>query len=128
MSKNQPMPEADYRTISQQYAQGGINASILINGGAAVAALSQFASLENLMSAWTIGAAMMLYATGVLGGMVAWLSGFMASRYVDRALRGEEGDYEKSDVWMFSGVLTIIVSGLAFFAACLVLAAGLIRV
>lgn len=39
---------ADYREISQEYARGGIKAALFVNGGAAVALLSQVAELGGL--------------------------------------------------------------------------------
>ena len=128
MDKKPSVVEADYRTISQQYAQGGINSVILINGGAAAAVLSQFEHLKALMTPLTIGSSMILYALGVLAGTFVWLAGFLSTRHVDRTLRGQNDDYRLADQWMTTGVIAILCSGVFFLLACMVLAIGLIRV
>jgi hypothetical protein len=46
LDRTQMVPVADYREISQEYAKQGINAAFLLNGGAAVALLSQTAALR----------------------------------------------------------------------------------
>jgi membrane protein YqaA with SNARE-associated domain len=72
---------ADYRELSQGYARAAINAAILINGGAAIATLSQ---LEKFGAAVSVRVALVAWALGVLGGAVTWVLGFISTRLVDK--------------------------------------------
>lgn len=115
-------PEPDYRTISQQYAQGGINAVILVNGGAAVAVLSQLANLKGLVEPAAIGWTLICFVCGVFFGLVSWVLAFISTRYVDRRLRDQEATYAMADRYMYCGLLTVACSSGGFLAGCLILA------
>lgn len=115
-------PEPDYRAISQQYAQGGINAVILVNGGAAVAVLSQLGGLKGLADPAAIGWTLICFVIGVFFGLISWVLAFMSTRYVDRFLRGQEASYVRADRYMYAGLLTIACSSGGFLVGCLILA------
>lgn len=120
------LPETDYRLISQEYAQGAIKTGILVNGGAAVAILSQFAEMAKVMAPVTIGFSMLLFVLGILAGIFTWTAGFMSARYVDRANRGQDADHTKSNMWMHRGLAGIGASCAFFLLACMLLVGGLL--
>ncbi|WP_170376352.1 hypothetical protein [Ruegeria atlantica] len=110
---------ADYREISQEYAQGAIKAAILINGGAAVAVLSQLAGLREFMDVSAISHGMMMFAAGVNFGVVTWLAAFLSTRYVDQADRGQRPNYSAADSMMYVAMATLLISlGLFFYGCC----------
>lgn len=110
------MAGTDYREISQHYAQGAIKAIILVNGGAAVAVLSQMKDLSTLLPLWSIGLSLILFVLGVAVGSGCWIVGFAATRYADRAVLGQDPDYSIANKWMhFGEALTVI--GVLFFAS-----------
>lgn len=118
--------EADYRVISQQYAQGAIKAVILINAGAALAILSQITDLQVILPAWAIGVSLIAYVLGVSLGATAWMFGFMSTRYVDKRIRGEVSDYSESNKWMGYAQIAIVSGLLAFVCSGLLLASQLL--
>ncbi|MFG6082089.1 hypothetical protein ACEUZ9_002730 [Paracoccus litorisediminis] len=119
--------ETDYRIITQEYAKGAINASILINGGAAVAVLSQMANLLPMISSCSLAIAVLFFAFGVLSGLCAWTVGFLSTRYADRTLRKQEPDFALSDRYLVLGLICIVGCGVCFLFGVIVLAVGFIR-
>ncbi|WP_236640802.1 hypothetical protein, partial [Sulfitobacter sp. HI0023] len=115
-----------YRDISQQYAQGAIKAIILVNGGAAVAVLSQVSPTHSDFSTKSVGYALVAFVFGVAIGCTCWLVGFLSTRYVDRTLRGDEPNYDKANFWMHVGELLIISGVAAFLTGTLILACNLL--
>lgn len=116
---------ADYRDISQQYAQGAIKAVTLLNGGAAVALLSQVSSLLTTPLASAIRIPMTLWAFGTALGGAVWILGFLSTRHVDKSERelGLEGvNLTISNRHMYTGVLVLIASLACFLAGCIYLA------
>lgn len=108
----------DYRLISQQYAQGGINAAILVNGGAAVALLSQAADFAGAGLASTVRWAMIVWAIGVLMGAAAWPCAFLSTRYVDKGDREsglKQQHLDTSNLFMHLA-LAAVTASLIFFA------------
>ncbi|WP_323781566.1 hypothetical protein [Leisingera sp.] len=116
------MQETDFRAISQDYAQGAIRASILINGGAAVALLSQLTNLSTALPKWAVGWAMVAFVAGVSAGALTWLFGFLSTRHVDRTLRGQDLDYSRANAWMVAAEVGVLVAVLLFLIGCLLLA------
>lgn len=119
---------ADYREISQQYAQGGIKAALLINAGAAVALLSQLGTLVELGALGGARRAMIVWAFGVAFAAMAWLSGFLSTRYVDKSEKeaaDEVALLAKSDTEMKIGITLVGLSILAFMVGCGLLAGTL---
>jgi hypothetical protein len=119
---------ADYREISQEYAQQGIRAAILINAGAAVALLSQAAELIKADMARQVATAMLCWAIGTLLAAVTWLLAFLSTRYVDKSER--EPDCHRrhlrtSDRLMFAGLCAICLALIAFVGGCVSLAIGI---
>jgi len=120
------MPEeANYRTISQQYAQGAIRSVILINGGASVAILSQLSPLNDFLPVWSISYALVAFVVGVSLGVIGWICGFLSARYVDKYLRNQVPSYSKADWWQGIGLLVLFVGLGAFLFGCLLLACQL---
>lgn len=101
---------ADYREISQHYAQGAIKAVVLLNSGALVASLSQLDSVFKLAppEVYAISAASWLVGTAL--GAVVWILAFTSTRHVDKAERGETNSYAKADFWMAIGTIVWLVS------------------
>jgi uncharacterized membrane protein len=116
------MPGTDYREISQQYAQGAIKAIILVNGGSAVAVLSQMKDLSTLLPLWSIGLSLILFVLGVAVGSGCWIVGFIAARYVDLANLGQVPDYTISNRWMHFGEALTVLGVLLFASGALLLA------
>ncbi|MGC4407276.1 hypothetical protein ACQKP1_10435 [Allorhizobium sp. NPDC080224] len=106
---------ADYREISQAYAQSGINAGFILNGGAAVACLSQFADLYplELLDKFTVG--MLAWAGGVFLAALVWAIAFVSARYVDKADdESNQQHIETSNKWMFAGLILVLMSYVCF--------------
>jgi len=118
--------ESDYRVISQQYAQGSIRSVILINGGAAVALLSQLTAIREVLPVWSIGYALVAFVVGVSLGVTAWVFGFLSARFVDKTLRGEVPDYSIANGWQHLALLVQLLSLGGFLFGCLLLANQLI--
>jgi hypothetical protein len=118
---------ADYREISQEYAQGGIKAALLINGGAAVALLSQAAELAHAGIADSATSAMIVWAFGVFAAAGAWLVAFMSTRYVDKSEREEnktEAHLKTADIFMNVGLGLIAASLICFLVGSISIAYG----
>lgn len=105
---------ADYREISQQYAQGAIKAVILVNGGAAVAVLSQVSTLLRLFDHQMVGYALLAFLVGISSGLVTWLFGFFSTRHVDIAEQSETPDYRVANLFQGLGSFFLIL-GIACF-------------
>lgn len=121
---------ADYREISQQYAQQGINAAILVNGGAAVALLSQATGLRGAGLADDVAYAMIAWAAGVVTAVATWMLAFLSTRYVDKSERetGLEAAHLKlSDTLMKWGLALVLLSVLLFGVGCSLLACAFLR-
>lgn len=126
---------ADYREISQHYARGAISAAILINGGAAVALVSQAVHLSGAGLSDAVMWAMISWAVGVALGAGAWVCGFVSTRLVD--LSNDHERVGKADAasaclktsnrWMFAGVVSILVSIVGFLVGCVIIAWNLNR-
>jgi len=104
---------ADYREISQEYAQGGIKAALTINGGAAIALLTQAAALIEKGLASQIKWSLYCWAAGVAVSAVTWVLAFMSTRHVDRS--EEQGadvsrEIRLSNTYMTLGLLSILMS------------------
>lgn len=108
---------ADYREISQQYAQEGIKAAAVINGGAAIALLTQTSDLLAEGYGQQVADSLELWAGGVTISAVTWMFAFLSTRHVDRSEEsGRNKAYElnTSDQYMNIGLLLFCVS-IAFF-------------
>ncbi|WP_299085796.1 hypothetical protein [uncultured Ruegeria sp.] len=116
---------ADYREISQEYAQGSIKAAILINGGASVAVLSQLSGLREFMDHGAISCGLLAFAAGVVLGAVTWLLAFSSTRFVDQKDRGQISSYFKADVAMYLAILSVLSSLACFSYGCWVLAGSI---
>lgn len=119
---------ADYRDISQQYAQGAIKACILLNAGAAVAVLSQSPEIIPITSTFSLRNAVMFWVTGTAIAAFGWVFGFLSTRYVDKSERETDlakAHLRRSDFHMYAGLATVIISMLIFLIGSIVLATGL---
>lgn len=122
---------ADYRDISQQYAQGAIKACILINAGAAAALLTQSAKfIEMNKPALTVGLAcsMLLWAAGTVAAISTWILAFLSTRYVDKSEREsalQASHLRTSDIYMLAGIIAVVSSLGLFIAGCVKLAVSL---
>lgn len=111
----------DYREISQAYAKGAITAALAINGGAAVAVLSQFSALAGLLEARVVAVTLLIYSCGVLFAASTWILAFLSTRYVDRVQQGQDADYKTADSFMYGGLIAILLSLTAFLLGAFVL-------
>lgn len=116
---------ADYREISQHYAEGAIKAVILLNGGAAVALLSQIGSLVATPLAGAIRLPMALWAIGTAIGGAVWILGFLSARHVDKSEKEpgrKAANLAISNGYMYVGIAGLIVALGCFLAGCIYLA------
>lgn len=116
---------ADYREISQQYAQGAIKAAAVLNGGAAVAILTQAASLLEMGYGGKVSCSLMLWTAGVFFSALCWISAFASTRFVDRSTEGfrdEQTELRRSDRFMAWGIGLCLLSLILFLAGAAVLA------
>lgn len=114
---------ADYREISQEYAQGGFKAVALLNGGAAVAILTQLSELKDL--AQPVLVASSFWAAGITLSALAWIAAFTSTRYVDKHERERVAAHlETSNTWMYAGILVVLLSLALFVAGVICLAMG----
>lgn len=118
---------ADYREISQHYAKEGIRTVILLNGGAAVALLSQAGSLVEQGLVGGVRAAMIWWSAGAGIGAFTWMMAFLSTRYVDKSEReagSEQHHLMISDRYMFAGLTCCILALICFGAGAATLAHG----
>ncbi|CAA0096363.1 Uncharacterised protein [Starkeya nomas] len=116
---------ADYREISQQYAQGGMKAGVLLNGGAAIALLSQVADLYAAKLIGGVRPALICSALGTFCAAAAWMFAFLSTRYVDKSEREPDLEVQhlhRSNKWMYAGLAAIALSLLLFVGGALILA------
>ena len=111
---------ADYREISQQYAQGAIKAAMTINGGATVAVLTQSAALAGLGLGDQVRCSLIIWSAGLLVACLVWIVAFLSTRYVD------ENELGRANFFMYLGVLLLILSLGLFLAGVVTLANGLV--
>jgi len=114
----------DYRQESIENARGAIKAAMLLNGGAAVALLSQISTLPHEI------AGAVLYSMGWWSGglslaSLAWVAAFISTRYVDKWL-DEKDDAHRvtSNNAQQTGILLIVGAILCFATGCCLLATG----
>ncbi len=116
---------ADYREISQQYAQGGIKAFILLNAGASVAVLSQALDLIQKGLASEVRLAMTLWVLGIVAAALVWVAGFFSTRLVDKSEDEKRPEYLRlSNAFMAIGLGLMLLSLVLFALGCWTLAAG----
>lgn len=119
---------ADFREISQSYAHGAIKAMILVNSGALVACLTQLETLTNYVGARGVGYSVLLWTCGVFLGALSWILGFLSTRFVDIADRGQHGAIRISNRYMFSALAAIVLSLLLFVIGSFTLGIMFMRV
>jgi membrane protein implicated in regulation of membrane protease activity len=114
----------DYRQASIDNAQGAIKAAMLLNGGAAVALLTQIGTLPAGLKGAVLWS-MTFWAVGVSSAAIAWLFAFAATRYVDK-WQTESNDAHRvtSNSFQLAGVLAVLFSIAMFLAGCLYFAFG----
>lgn len=123
---------ADERTMAQEYGREAIKAIMLINGGAAVALLSQAAKLIELKLGDDVAYALGAWAAGLILGVLCWLAGFMSLRFVDRAneAQAEPESYAAeiavSNRFLHAGEVMFVLSLTAFGAGCALLASSIL--
>ncbi|MBB4953873.1 Na+/melibiose symporter-like transporter [Agrobacterium vitis] len=124
---------ADYREISQVYAQEGIKAALLINSGAAVTILTQVSSLIEKQKQDIVLCPMIFWSVGIALSTILWLGAFLSTRYVDKAHQEEKnGNLEKnnknitiSNRWMLFAIGGFVASVAAFMIGGIILARNL---
>ena len=116
---------ADFREISQAYAQGAIKVVILLNSGAVLACFSQLTQLVELFGHRVIGFALFLWIFGLAAGALAWMLGFFSTRDADITLEQNSKDFSTSNRFMFAGVIAVAGSLLLFLISSNLLAFAL---
>lgn len=119
----------DYREYAQQYAQGGIKAVVILNGGAAVALLTQLGGLSAL--AKPVLVSMSFRSGGLVCGALTWLLAFAATRNFDEWHQTLSHDATRADGYRVNGnsfqlwaTITALLSLGLFVTGCLCLAVG----
>ena len=121
---------ADYREISQQYAQGGLRALAVANGGAAIAVLSQLGQLQQLDLAASTGNALIAWVVGISLALTCWLISFLSTRHVDRSeepSRDNEKERKISNYFMYFGMILFLGSLACFAYGCISLSIAFIE-
>ncbi len=118
---------ADYRQISQDYARAAVNTSVLLNGGAAVAFISQIGSLVSTGFGPLIFWPLTLWATGAFFAGITYPLAFFSTRHVDRSERSttsskRDKELMVADRFMYVGIATSVSSFMLFGFGCACLA------
>ena len=118
---------ADYREISQDYAQGAIKAAFTLNGGASIAILSQVSNLKGNISDVILGVVLLLWCFGVALSAITWALGFSSTRFVDKSEResDEANNLDISNKYMAWSLRCIYASIAVFLIGAIVLAVAL---
>lgn len=119
---------AGAREMAQEYAKSGFGSIFIMNGGAAVALLSQAADLVKNGLNDEVGTALLFWGFGVAADPLSWLCGFLSLRFVDRSEqlgRDAARELRTSDRWMFVGIAFYLFSVTGFVMGCISLAATL---
>lgn len=114
----------DYREQSIENARGAIKASTLLNGGAAVAILSQLSTLPKEIAGAALYS-MIWWSGGLSLGAVAWVAAFISTRYVDKWM-DEANDSHRitSNRAQYWGIFLVLGAVGCFVVGCLFFAAG----
>jgi hypothetical protein len=118
---------ADYREISQDYAQGAIKATFTLNGGASIAILSQVSKLTGSISSVLLGVVLLLWCFGVALSATTWGLGFYSTRYVDKSERESNvaDNLDISNKYMAWSLRCIFASITVFLIGAIILAFAL---
>ena len=108
---------ADYREISQSYAQGAIKIVIILNSGAVLACLTQIEFLVELQGSKALGIAFLIWLFGIGLGGLSWVFGFYSTRYVDIAERANRTQYKTANFFMHLASGAVLLSLLSFLCA-----------
>ena len=109
---------AEYQLMSQEYAQGAIKASILINSGAAIVLLGQLPSISHFLEARPIGFAFLAFSNGIALASLAWLCIFFNARRIEIALRKRRPELKKAKKWQHTAVTAVSLSIVSFLLGC----------
>ena len=114
----------DYRQEAIENARGAIKAGFLLNGGAAVAMLTQLSSIPQVI-AGAVLTSMLWWCVGLASATLAWVAAFLSTRYVDK-WQDENDDRHRitSNNAQYAGVILILGSVVAFLIGSVWLAAG----
>ncbi|WP_338722370.1 hypothetical protein [Devosia sp. XK-2] len=114
----------DYRAESIENARGAIKGATLLNGGAAVALLTQISAIPQAIAGATL-VSMVCWAAGLAVAMLAWVAAFVSTRYVDKWL-DEKIDAHRvtSNRFQAIGLVLILLSIVAFLTGSVYLAWG----
>lgn len=115
----------EFDGYSQTFAQGGINAAFLLNGGASIAVLALLPALKEMGLMAPAGHALFVWALGISGAALVWILAFASTRFVSRALQAnfeEELQLKISDYTLYFAIflwfasVTLFVIGVAKLA------------
>jgi hypothetical protein len=114
----------DYRQESIENARGAIKGGSLLNGGAAVALLTQLSTIPQSIAGAAL-TSMIWWSFGLSFSAFAWVAAFGSTRYVDK-WQDEGNDIHRvtSNRYQTAGIVLIILSIICFIAGSLHLAAG----
>ena len=117
---------ADYRDVSQVYANEGIKAVSVLNGGAALALLTQTSELVNAKLASVYFAPMCWWTAGLVIGTLLWAFAFVSTRYVDKStVENNASHLRTSDHWMHLTLVGFGLSVLCFAVGAVTLASSI---
>ncbi|WP_035102559.1 hypothetical protein [Devosia sp. LC5] len=114
----------DYRQESIENARGAIKTVTLLNGGAAVALLTQLSTIPAPV-AGAVLTSMIWWSVGLALAACAWVAAFLSTRYVDKWM-DEKNDQHRitSNTAQITGIVMILLSIVTFLVGSLFLAAG----
>lgn len=118
-------PDLNYRDLMQQYAQGGIRSTLLVNGAAAIVVLSQLSSLPQAIPLKIAGMSVLLFALNIGLGLILWIIAFESTRRKALAHRNLEA-LTKARNYRRAGAGLILIITAIFLIACALLIAPLL--
>ena len=119
---------ADYRELSQVYANEAIKAVSVLNGGAALALLTQTSDLVEAKLGDIYFSPMCWWTAGLVIATLLWTFAFASTRYVDKGERENDAAHiSKSNLWMYAALFGFFISVVCFAVGAVTLALGVAK-
>ncbi len=115
----------NHRDLMQQYAQGSIRSTLVVNGAAAIVVLSQLSSLPQAIPLNLAGLSVLLFALNIGLGLTLWIIAFEATRRKALAHRNVAA-LAKARAYHRAGAGLILVIIAIFLTACALLVGPLL--
>lgn len=114
--------EINYRDNMLSYAKGGIRSTLVVNGAAAIAVLSQLHHLPPAIPLNIAGLSVFLFTLNIGLGMLLWIIAFESTRRAalarrNKAARTKARDYRRAG----AGVILLIIAIFLISSALLII-------